>query len=53
MNQNDPVHDLNLSKEELLGSRLQKWNLLAKGRTSVFRKRNQKLKFSLLGWSDL
>jgi hypothetical protein len=39
---NDLVHDFNLSKAqaELLGYRLNKWNLLQKGTTvSVFRKR--------------
>jgi hypothetical protein len=41
---NDLVRDLNLSKNqaELLGSRLQGWNLLAKGTTiSIFRDRNK------------
>ena len=40
---NDLVNDLSLSKQqaELLGSRLQEWNLLAKGTTiTSFRKRN-------------
>lgn len=42
---NDLVRDLGLSKQqaELLGSRLQEWNLLAKGTTiTSFRKRNSK-----------
>ncbi|KAJ8716001.1 hypothetical protein PYW08_013286 [Mythimna loreyi] len=43
---NDLVRDLNLSKQhaELLGSRLQQWNLLAKDtKISVFRDRNKHL----------
>ena len=43
---NDLVRDLGLSKQhaQLLGSRLQEWNLLAKDtKLSVFRKRNDKL----------
>lgn len=43
---NDLVRDLGLSKQhaELLGSRLQEWNLLAEDtKISVFRKRNEKL----------
>lgn len=43
---NDLVRDLNLSKQksELLGSRLQEWNLLDKNtKISVFRNRHQKL----------
>lgn len=43
---NDLVRDLNLSKQhsELLGSRLQQWNLLAEGtRITAFRTRNKEL----------
>lgn len=43
---NDLVRDLGLSKQqsELLGSRLQEWNLLAKGaKVTVFRKRHMTL----------
>ena len=43
---NDVVRDLGLSKQhaQLLGSRFQEWNLLAKDtEISVFRKRNDKL----------
>lgn len=43
---NDLVRDLQLSKDhaELLGSRLQQWNLLASGtKVTIFRTRNQEL----------